>query len=110
MVLEPVLCPSCGCDDVVKHGPSAAGKQRYKCRNQNCSRCTFIQQYSYRAYRPEVREQIADMALNGSGIRDTARVLQISPTTVIETLKKKSKADSSEYSTAKTIGCDSNDD
>jgi InsA C-terminal domain len=28
------------------------------------------------------------MAMNGSGIRDTARVLQISPTTVIETLKK----------------------
>jgi transposase-like protein len=28
------------------------------------------------------------MALNGSGIRDTARVLKISATTVIETLKK----------------------
>jgi transposase-like protein len=31
-----------------------------------------------------------DMALNGSGIRDTARVLKISPTTVITELKKKS--------------------
>ena len=30
------------------------------------------------------------MSLNGSGIRDTARVLKISPTTVINTLKKKS--------------------
>ena len=30
------------------------------------------------------------MALNGSGIRDTARVLKISPSTVIETLKKAS--------------------
>ena len=29
------------------------------------------------------------MALNGSGIRDTARVLEISPTTVISELKKK---------------------
>jgi transposase-like protein len=28
------------------------------------------------------------MAVNGSGIRDTARVLKISPTTVIESLKK----------------------
>jgi insertion element IS1 protein InsB len=28
------------------------------------------------------------MTLNGSGIRDTARVLKISPSTVIETLKK----------------------
>ena len=96
MVLEPVLCPSCGCDDVVKHGPSAEGKQRYKCGNADCSRCTFIQQYSYRAYRPEVQAQIADMAVNGSGIRDPARVLQISPTTVIEHLKKKSLLASSE--------------
>jgi transposase-like protein len=29
------------------------------------------------------------MALNGSGIRDTARVLGVSPTTVISTLEKK---------------------
>ncbi|NJK29351.1 MAG: hypothetical protein HC940_03940 [Acaryochloris sp. SU_5_25] len=28
------------------------------------------------------------MAINGSGIRDTARVLHSSPTTVIEELKK----------------------
>jgi hypothetical protein len=28
------------------------------------------------------------MAINGSGIRDTARVLRISPTTVIAVLKK----------------------
>jgi transposase-like protein len=40
---------------------------------------------------PEIKEQIVDMALNGSGIRDTARVLKISPTTVINELKKKSR-------------------
>jgi insertion element IS1 protein InsB len=32
------------------------------------------------------------MALNGSGIRDTARVVRVSPTTVINTLKKKRQA------------------
>ncbi|WP_390631491.1 IS1-like element transposase [Leptothermofonsia sichuanensis] len=32
------------------------------------------------------------MALNGSGIRKTARVLKISPTTVIEELKKRSSS------------------
>jgi len=32
---------------------------------------------------------MVEMALNGSGIRDTARVLGVSPTTVITTLKKK---------------------
>jgi transposase-like protein len=89
MVLEPVLCPSCGSDDVVKHGQSDEGKQRYKCRNSDCTRRTFIRQYTYQRYLPDVKQQIIDMSLNGSGIRDTARVLHISPTTVIENLKKK---------------------
>ena len=37
---------------------------------------------------PAIKEQVVDMSLNGSGIRDTARVLKISPTTVINELKK----------------------
>src|SRR2546427_9646675 len=36
----------------------------------------------------EVKQQIVDMAMHASGIRDTARVLHISPTTVIKELKK----------------------
>jgi insertion element IS1 protein InsB len=88
MVLAPVLCPDCGSNDVVKHGQSDEGKQRYKCRNLECPRCTFIRAYTYRGYLPEVKQQIPDMALNGSGIRDTAHVLKISPMTVLENLKK----------------------
>lgn len=42
-----------------------------------------------RGYLPEVKQQVSEMAINGSGIRDTARLLKISPTTVIDTLKKK---------------------
>ena len=94
MVLEPILCPCCQGDDVVKYGQSGEGKQRYQCRNSDCSRRTFILDYSYRAYLPEVKEQILDMTMNSSGIRDTARVLRISPTTVIETIKKKSSFES----------------
>jgi len=90
MVLEAVLCPTCGSCDVVKHGQSGTGKQRYKCRNSECGRSTFIREYAYRGYLPDIKQQIADMAVNGSGIRDTARVLRISPTTVIEELKKRS--------------------
>jgi transposase-like protein len=77
---------------VVKNGQSAEGKQRYRCRNVECPRASFILNYSYRGYLPEVKQQIADMAMNGSGIRDTARVLRVSPTTVIEALKKTSPA------------------
>lgn len=90
MVLEPIQCPSCNNTNVVKHGKSTEGKQRYKCRNADCSRATFILQYSYQGYLPDVKQKISDMAVNGSGIRDTARVLKISPTTVIEELKKRS--------------------
>jgi transposase-like protein len=86
MVLEPVLCPSCRTTNVVKNGKSDEGKQRYRCRNPECRRSSFIQNYSY--HLPEVKQQISDMVINGSGIRDTARVLKISPTTVIEELKK----------------------
>ena len=77
MVLEPVLCPSCGSEDLVKHGQLQAGRQRYKCRNAECPHCTFIRDYRYRGYLPEVKQQITEMALNGNGIRDTARVLKI---------------------------------
>ena len=41
---------------------------------------------------PEVKQQIVDMAMNASGIRDTARVLHVSPTTVINELKKKRRS------------------
>jgi transposase-like protein len=37
-----------------------------------------------------VKEQIVEMTLNGSGIRDIARVLQVSTRTVIAELKKRS--------------------
>jgi transposase-like protein len=61
-----------------------------------CERGTFICDYSYAGYSLQVKQQIGEMAINGSGIRDTARVLGISPTTVIENLKKKFQVASSE--------------
>ena len=91
MVLIPVLCPHCQSDQVTKGGTTKAGKQRYRCQNTDCSHYSFVLNPAYQAHRPEVKEQIIDLALNGSGIRDTARVLKISPTTVISELKKKSQ-------------------
>ncbi len=96
MVLEPIHCPDCAGIEVIKHGTTAAGKQRYRCQHPECERGTFIQDYSYAAYNPQVKQQIGEMAINGSGIRDTARVLGISTTTVMETLKKKSAAEDGE--------------
>ena len=45
--------------------------------------------YPYAGQSPEVKQHIVDMALNASGIRDTARVLHVSPTTVIKALQKR---------------------
>jgi transposase-like protein len=89
MVLIPVRCPQCHSDQVIKGGVTKATKQRYRCQNLNCPRYSFVLDPSYQGHLPEVKEQIVDMALNGSGIRDTARVLKISPTTVINELKKR---------------------
>lgn len=88
MVLEPVHCPNCDGIEVIQHGTTAAGKQRYRCQNPACERTTFIREYRYAAYSPQLKQQISDMAINASGIRDTARVLGMSTTTVMETLKK----------------------
>jgi transposase-like protein len=91
MVLTPIACPSCHETDVVKHGQTSDGKQRFYCRNALCTRQTFLQEYVYQGRLPDVKQQIIDMTMNGSGIRDIARVLHVSPTTVIETLKKKNQ-------------------
>jgi len=34
-------------------------------------------QYRYRAYEQGIKEQVVEMTINGSGIRDTARILEI---------------------------------
>ena len=94
MAFISVCCPQCRSDQVIKRGKTAQGKQRYMCLSDDCKTKRFILDYSYNGRLPEVKKQIIDMALNGSGIRDTARVLKISPTTVIRELKKKRRASS----------------
>ena len=88
MVTIPVQCPHCHSTEVIKAGKQANGTQRYQCQNGQCARRIFLQQYQDRGRVPEIRRQVVEMAINGSGIRDTARVLRISPTTVIAVLKK----------------------
>jgi len=88
MVLTTVKCPHCGSEDVVRNGKSLKGKQRFLCRNMECPHSTFLLDYSQNIRKKGVREQIAQMAINGSGIRDTARVLGIDKNTVMNELKK----------------------
>ena len=89
MITQVLHCPYCHGTDLVRHGLSPEGKQRYRCRACLEGRGrTFLLEYNYAGHSPEVKQQIVDMAMNASGIRDTARVLHVSPTTVINELKK----------------------
>jgi transposase-like protein len=100
MVLIPVLCPHCHSDQVIKGGKTKAGQQRYRCQHTACPRYSFQLDLLYKGRAPALKEQIVAMSRNGSGIRDTARVLRISPTTVINTLKKRACTHLGEPATA----------
>ena len=89
MAMIAVSCPDCRGLKVVKAGTQPNGAQRYRCQNPACPRTIFQLAYVAHGRRPETQRQIVEMALNGSGIRDTARVLRISPVTVLKVLKKR---------------------
>jgi transposase-like protein len=89
MITQVLHGPHCHSTDIVRHGTTSEGKQRSWCRACCLGRGrTFLLAYTYAGLLPEVTQQIVDMAMNVSGIRDTARGLHVSPTTVLNELKK----------------------
>ena len=91
MVYQTVKCPYCGSENVSLFGKSRTGRQRYICNNSCCSHKTFQLEYAYNACKPGVKEKAIEMVMNGSGTRDTGRVLKISKDTVTAILKKTEK-------------------
>jgi transposase-like protein len=89
MVLIPVQCPYCQSGQVIKGGKTDTGKQRYRCPKPACPHQSLLLDSAYTGRSPQIKQQVIELSLNGSGVRDTARVLGISPTTVIQELKKK---------------------
>ena len=75
MITQVLHCPYCQDTDIVRHGITSEGKQRYRCRACRGGRGrTFLLEYTYAGLSSEIKQQIVDMAMNASGIRDTARV------------------------------------
>src|SRR5512143_2698965 len=89
MATIPVLCLCYGSIEVINAGKQPNGAQRYRCQNATCRRTIFQLDYSDKGRLPDTKRQILEMAMNGSGIRDTARVLGISTGTVMNELKKR---------------------
>ena len=84
MAVVDVVCKACDSTRVYRHGKAPNGEQRYRCTE--CRHC-FQLHYRYEANKPGVTDKIVEMAMNGSGIRDTGRVLGISTNTVMSHLK-----------------------
>src|SRR5882724_2576022 len=56
-------CPYCQGTDIVRHGKSPEGKQRYRCRACPERGRTFLLEYTYAGQSPDVKQQIVDMAI-----------------------------------------------
>jgi transposase-like protein len=88
MAEAAVRCPHCQSAAVVKYGKTSTGKERFRCQqSEPCGR-TFLRSYAYPGCLPTVKQQIVEMTLNGSGIGDMTRVLQVGPNTVSKEVKK----------------------
>ena len=87
----PASCPGCQSTNVVKAGTQPNGTPRYRCQTPPCQRAILQLAYVAQGRLPETQRLIVEMTLNGSGIRDTARVLRVSPADRTERVKKKSR-------------------
>jgi transposase-like protein len=88
VVEAAVRCRHCQREAVVKYGKASNGKERFRCQQTVQWGRTFLRSYAYPGCFPTVKQQIVEMTLNGSGIRDIVRVLQVGPNTVLKELKK----------------------
>jgi len=88
MTLVALKCPFCGSENVGKNGLNNC-KQRYICKNAECSHQTFYAEYTYNACRPEIKSSIVKLSVNGNGTRAIARCLGIHRDTVTAALKKR---------------------
>lgn len=103
MVVISVLCPDWQNDQAIIGGITKVGKRHHCCQNSNYLHYSLVLDPAYHGRLPKTKERTIDMALNGSGIRDTARGLRISPTTVVSELKKRVGTQPCESTRARSV-------
>lgn len=94
-----VVCPRCS---KTLRAISTSGAQLYRCK-------LFQLSFQYNAAKPNSHQSIIDMAMNGSGYRDTARVLDISLNTVLRHQKLESKQRAQHVAAEIVICCEANE-
>jgi len=85
MSLSTVCCRHCGSSQIIRHGYTAKGKQRYKCHT--CER-SFMPQPGTTAYSTERQEQILRAYHERTSLRGLQRIFGVSRQTVTSWLKK----------------------
>lgn len=80
-VSDTGICIYCRSKNIIKNGTTKTRKQQYFCKS--CHK-RFLEFYSYRAYERNINAQIIQLTKEGLGIRNTARVLHISTTTLLK--------------------------
>ena len=83
-VSETGICPFCYSSRIIKNGTTKTKKQQYFCKR--CNR-RFLDFYTYKAYFPRINSLIVQLIKEGLGIRSTARVLEISVTTLLKRIR-----------------------
>ena len=85
-----VRCPVCDSDNVVRNGTSKGEKQRYLCRNTECSRKTFQEahDYTYTIRNPKIKEMILKLFNGGDTIQNISKRFGVSENTLVSELKK----------------------
>ena len=84
-VSDTIICKNCYSKNIIKNGNTKTKKQQYICKN--CKK-RFIEFYSYKAYHKNINSKIIQLTKEGLGIRSTARVLNISTTTLLRRIIK----------------------
>src|SRR5262245_20283470 len=88
MCYEAIICPRRSSVSIFKTGNTAQRKQRYlrkDCRRQ------FIRDYANLRGVKALRDLVVPLTINGAGIRDVERVLFLSTTTILKTLREAGK-------------------
>ena len=80
-VSDTKICPSCKSHNIIKNGFTSNRKQQYFCKSCK-KRC--IDFYTNKAYYPWMNTKIIQFTKEGLGIRNTARILQITTTTLLK--------------------------